>query len=265
MTNTIFVQLRDARVRFASDNKFPKRYQKILAPITAHSDDEYDEERGLFVIKTLSYRSKNAGRFFRQLDRRMIAAAKNEPGNRRRIRRLPKNAIMSKFTVAPKGLPLDFYDVAWFKSLGAAQQQMIPDRTVAFLPDAKQSLLPKDVRNPDESLNDKVFNRKYWEILAEPYGVLPRDDDSSDSDATTNANDDDDEESEGIDLEGPSPDASEDEYFEEGEAGDLYDDDSVASGESEADSEYHNQSEDRGDHDEDVSMGSIPEADAPDW
>ncbi|KAA1135875.1 hypothetical protein PGTUg99_031010 [Puccinia graminis f. sp. tritici] len=157
----------------------------------------------------------------------MLKAAEQDPSKRRRIRKLPKNPEASAYTAAPKGLPIDFYDPEWYHNLTPAQQQLIPDLTnVAFLPNANESLLPKAQRHPHESSKDKTFTRLYFEQLAEPYGLVGSTT-SEESGDEEGKGEGDDEEGEGIDLDGPSPDASEDEFFEEGDAGDLYNDDFV--------------------------------------
>ncbi|KAA1135874.1 hypothetical protein PGTUg99_030999 [Puccinia graminis f. sp. tritici] len=48
-------RLAASRLEFATLNKFPQRYIKILTPIAAHSDDEVQEGKGFFKIKTLPY------------------------------------------------------------------------------------------------------------------------------------------------------------------------------------------------------------------
>ncbi|OAV85983.1 hypothetical protein PTTG_00350, partial [Puccinia triticina 1-1 BBBD Race 1] len=225
-------RLRDAQKEFAILNKFPRRYVDILSQIGAHSDDEFDEQRNVYKIKTLGYRSKNASKFFRALDIVMKKAAQQDPSSnrKRRVRMLPRQPMPSAFSTAPKHLPIDFYSPSWYRNLVPAQKKTIPNAdVVAFLPDASQSLQPKNQRHPDEKLTDSSFTRKYWDILVEPYGLL---EDSSDDDldsaddlqegkkrATKN-----DSKDKGHDLDAESPDESSDEYFEEGDAGDLYDD-----------------------------------------
>ncbi|KNZ57825.1 hypothetical protein VP01_2063g8 [Puccinia sorghi] len=219
-------RLRDERRDFAILNKFPQRYREILEPITAHSDDEFVEGKGIYKIKTLPYRSKNANRFFRCLDSVMKDAAGQNPLAKmscRRTRRLPKKPEMSNFKLAPKGLPIDFYSPKWYHKLLPVQQQSIPNRNaLAFLPNAKESLLPKAERHPDEKLADSTFTKKYWEVLAEPYGLVGPG--SSAEEESASEDGDSDEEGEGIDLTQPSPDASEDEFLEEGDTGSLYSD-----------------------------------------
>ncbi|KAA1066525.1 hypothetical protein PGT21_032751 [Puccinia graminis f. sp. tritici] len=215
--------LRDARKEFAILNRFPQRYIDVLSQIGAHSDDEFDEKKGFSKIKTLPYRSKNASKFMRALDIVMKKAAEQDPSSSRkhRICKLPKQPVLSSYTTAPKGLPIDFYDPSWYHQLVPAQQKTIPNtQAVAFLPDASQSLGPKKQRNPDEKLKDSSFTHKYWEIMVEPYGLLGEDSSDEDSDVeeerqvqgTRNAaNDSDDDE--GHDLGATSPDESPDEFL----------------------------------------------------
>ncbi|PLW50635.1 hypothetical protein PCASD_00670 [Puccinia coronata f. sp. avenae] len=225
-------RLRDARKNFTILNTYPKRYVNIISSIGTHSDDEYDEKHKIYKIKTLGYRSKNASKFIRRLDILMLKASKQDPSSKRkrRVRKLPKIPLMSSCTLAPSNLPIDFYDPTWYQSLTPAQQQKIPDtQSIAFLPDAGQSLMPKNQRHPDEKLSDLSFTRKYWDILVEPYGLLEEEssDDSESEEETEGrgksrlANE---SEEEGHDLNNPSPDVSEDEFYDEGDAGDLYDD-----------------------------------------
>ncbi|EFP91134.1 uncharacterized protein PGTG_16879 [Puccinia graminis f. sp. tritici CRL 75-36-700-3] len=268
-------RLRNERRDFAIINKFPKRYRDILEPITAHSDDEKVEGKGFYKIKTLPYRSNNANRFFRRLDIVMKNAAEQDPiakSSRRRVQRLPKNPEMSSYKIAPKGLPIDFYHPKWYHNLVPAQQQSIPNRkALAFLPDANESLLPKGERNPDEKMADSTFTRKYWEVLAEPYGLLGGDSSDYDEAAEEEQGRNDDDEGEGIDLTQPSPDNSDDEFHVEGDAGDLYEEEDdgfvVNDGEeqdgSDDDDDDYDEAEDGG-VEEDCQMDDIPECEE-DW
>ncbi|EHS63466.1 uncharacterized protein PGTG_21597 [Puccinia graminis f. sp. tritici CRL 75-36-700-3] len=234
-------RLRNERRDFAIINKFPKQYRDILEPITAHSNDEKVEGKGFYKIKTLPYRSNNTNRFFRRLDIMMKNAAEQDPiakSSRRRVRRLPKNPEMSSYKIAPKGLPIDFYHPKWYHNLVPAQQQSIPNqKALAFLPDANESLLPKD------------------------------DDEAAEEEQGGN----DDDEGEGIDLTQPSPDNSDDEFHVEGDAGDLYEEEDdgfvVNDGEeqdgSDDDDDDYDKAEDGGVK-EDCQMDDIPECEE-DW
>ncbi|KAA1107491.1 hypothetical protein PGT21_015599 [Puccinia graminis f. sp. tritici] len=112
---------------------------------------------------------------------------------------------------------------------------------------------------------DSTFTRKYWEVLAEPYGLLDKDS-SDDNEGAEEQGGNDDEEGEGIDLTQPSPDNSDDEYHVEGDAGDLYEEEDnnfvVNDGEEEDktddEDEDYDEAEDGG-AEQDRQMGDIPE------
>lgn len=263
---------------FAILNKFPQLYWNILEPILAHSNDEFIEKKGFYQIKTLVYRSKNTNCLFRRLDEMMLKATEQDllaKKSRQRVWRLPKKTpVISKFMAAPKGLPIDFYDCKWYQNLFPSQQQSILNRTsLAFLPDARQSLLPKPQRHPDEKLADSTFTKKYWEAVVEPYGQL--DGDALDDEGSEAGQEGDKyKEGEGIDLTGPIPDASSgDKYYEEGDAGHLYendeDDDTNEEDEEETDGSDKEDEDYQVPHgaekiDEDCVMDEIPEA-KEDW
>ncbi|MBW0568923.1 hypothetical protein O181_108638 [Austropuccinia psidii MF-1] len=110
----------------------------------------------------------------------------------------------------PKGLPIDFYSVKWFKGLPNIQKErMIDLENIAFLPNPEDSL--KSQKNSNEKLSDKKFNQKYLTDATKPYNL--------ESLETENngklQNEDEDEEDDSIDLYAPSPDAS-------GREGDYY-------------------------------------------
>ncbi|KAI9603011.1 hypothetical protein H4Q26_002321 [Puccinia striiformis f. sp. tritici PST-130] len=273
-------RLRDERLDYAIVNKFPKRYRAILEPISAHSDDEKEEGNRFFTIKTLMFRSKNANQFFRRLDAVMLKASEQNPsaqGSCRRIRRLPRTPVMSTSLVAPKGLAIDYYGPKWYNELDLAQQKKIPNRSIlALLPNASKSLQPKDERHPDKKLSTRSFTKKYWEVQAEPYGLVlgdlsDSDDDDPDGEGGNHGGSE--EEGEGIDLTAPSDDSG-DEFYEEGDAGSLYDDDDKGEGfVNDEDEEEDHEDEDNEDEDDeddeewyegkpldgDCKMADIPE------
>ncbi|KNZ56972.1 hypothetical protein VP01_2275g1, partial [Puccinia sorghi] len=253
-----FVSLfKDERRDFAILNKFPKQYCDILEQIAAHSDDEEVPCKGFYKIKTLPYRSKNANRLFRCLEAVRLKAAgfpKKEP-------------VMFTFKTPPKGLPIDFYCPKWYHDLVPAQKQSIPNRNaLAFLPNAKESLLPRPERHPDKKLADSTFIRKYWEVLAKPYGLLGAK--SSSDEEEEDHEDESNKEGEVIDLTKPSPKNSDDDYYDEGEAGDLddddYDKDFVNDEEEQDDSSGSGGQSTEKDSDDDCTMAPIPEAEE-DW
>ncbi|MBW0460606.1 hypothetical protein O181_000321 [Austropuccinia psidii MF-1] len=200
-SNTNRARLRNARLDFAILQKLPKRYRKIIEDIAAHSDDKVGGKKNdVYVIRTLGYRSKKANIFFRKLDE-AIAAHESHLGivSRRRTRVLPRVPIVSKNTIPPKGLPMDFYNLKWYKTLSPIEKRMYIDRTnVAFLPDAAQSLEAK--RHPDEKCSDKQFNDKCKEDVLKLYEVSEDEEDEEGEDG-----------GESIDLEAES--SNEDEEF----------------------------------------------------
>ncbi|PLW52509.1 hypothetical protein PCANC_10573 [Puccinia coronata f. sp. avenae] len=260
----------------AENKKFSKgrerRYKDIIEPIGAHSDNELDPKRGFYKIKTLPYRSKNASKFFCALDIMMKKSAKQDASSngKRRIRKLPKQPVLSSYTTAPTKLPIDFYDPKWYQNLTPAQQQTIPNiEVVAFLPDASESLKPKHLRHPDEKLTTSSFTRKYWDILVEPYGLL-----EAESSACNNESDDEAEdlsdreksnsESEGHDLDATSPDVSEDEYHEEGDTGSLYDEDGFVTSDNNGNDNQDDDNRDDDDQDNDED-GEDEDSGDEDW
>ncbi|MBW0522689.1 hypothetical protein O181_062404 [Austropuccinia psidii MF-1] len=128
------------------------------------------------------------------------------------VRVLPKVPIASKNVNPPKGLPIDFYSLKWFKLQNTMHKRTIPDwRSVAFLPNPEESLEVKT--HPDERLSDKLLNKKFHEAAVQLYPI-PDEEHSEDN------LDGKDEES-SIDLEAPS--TNEDDCYALGEY--AYEDD----------------------------------------
>ncbi|KNZ63075.1 hypothetical protein VP01_11919g1 [Puccinia sorghi] len=170
--------------------------------------------------------------------------------------------------MAPKGLPINFYIPKWFLGLVYSQKQSIPDMTcIGFLPNAKQSLLPKPHTHPDNKLANSTFTNKYWEV-AKLYGLL--DPDSSDNEADrSKQNNQSNEEGEGIDLTQPSDGFESNDCYKEGEEGDLYNEEEdgfvvsgsgeEGSGDGEGKDENEDDDEDDKAEDGDYTMHEIPE------
>ncbi|KAA1075509.1 hypothetical protein PGTUg99_019153 [Puccinia graminis f. sp. tritici] len=214
-----------SRHAYAVANKFPERYIRILNNTLAHSDDEFSPEHNIYIIKTLRYRSNNANIFFRRLDVEMLKADQlSGKQGRKRVRKLPKAPMASTFTKPPIGLPLDFYHCGWIKSLKETDQRLIPDsESVAFLPDAKLSLLP--TRVPDEKLGDQAFCAKFRDLLVEPYGLNflnGNKSDSSDDDSADGDNDDIEVDEDDTDQNEEEAEAEESLFLDEGDYGELY-------------------------------------------
>ncbi|POV95291.1 hypothetical protein PSTT_16327 [Puccinia striiformis] len=164
------------RQTFASSKGFPRRYQDILKETNAHSDDEWDPEAKCWTIKTLGYRSTAGNIFLRRLDEVMqnSKAAGVSTASRKRIRRLPKEPVLSSFTKAPKSLALDFYSRRWLQKLQITEQLSHPDITkVAFLPDPIRSLWPTNnpAHDPLETMKDNQFSKKFLPDILERYNL----------------------------------------------------------------------------------------------
>lgn len=229
--NCIVFQLCQARIQFlTSQPNMPKRYIKLLAKPSAHSDDEArPNKKNSYTIKTLKFRSANMNKFVRRLDVGMeIADSITGKYSQRHSRLLPKTPVFSEFVSPPTQLPIDFYNPAWFNAFPPAQKEKIANsKTVALLPDASESFL--STPHPSESLSGKKFNDKYYARLIKPYQLVQASQ-SDDEDLERTGNVDVREEiiddaEDGIDLTAASDgeDADDDEYYAEGEFGDLYD------------------------------------------
>ncbi|MBW0534012.1 hypothetical protein O181_073727 [Austropuccinia psidii MF-1] len=228
-TNKSRERLRNARRDFAILQKFPNRYRQVIEDIRAHSDDECHPTKDVYIIKKLTYRSKKANIFFRKLDEAMLQYHKNMGMvSRFRTRVLPKEPVASSFTAPPIQLPIDFYNIKWFKHLSQLEKKKIVNMSsVAFLPDPEDSLKAK--RHPDEKCSDRAFNKKYYDEVVGPY-ELQEDEESVDEEEDRNRSDDG-----SINLEAPSEgeeseaddglyapgeyNYEDDEFSEEGESG----------------------------------------------
>ncbi|MBW0505481.1 hypothetical protein O181_045196 [Austropuccinia psidii MF-1] len=132
----------------------------------------------------------------------MVQAERNE-GNItcKQTHFLPKIPIESTIVKPPKGLPVDFYSIKWFKKLEHSQKEAMADcNNVAFLLTPQKFLKPKC--HPDEKISDKNVSKKYRDIVVEPYELQEFGSDESAKEESKGK---------GIDLEGPSPDCSEEE------------------------------------------------------
>ncbi|MBW0464803.1 hypothetical protein O181_004518 [Austropuccinia psidii MF-1] len=95
-----------------------------------------------------------------------------------------------------KACPLIFYNIKWFKTLDHVQKQQMADSyCVAFFLTPEDCLKPK--RHPDEKISDKLFSKKYCDIVVEPYELQEFEEEESGEDS--------------IDLGAASPDHSESE------------------------------------------------------
>ncbi|MBW0537159.1 hypothetical protein O181_076874 [Austropuccinia psidii MF-1] len=158
--------------------------------------------------------------------------------NALRIIKLPKVPQETNFPKAPIGLPLDFYNKKWLRSLPVSQQRIVVDKnSVAFLPDPSRSLLPPQNKDHDcwEKWSDRRFSKEFAETTLKSYGL---DEEEGDSEGD-NVDEQDEEDVEGgvIDLAVPSDGDKDLEYVKDGEWSRLYDEDYVQSSEGQSETE----------------------------
>ncbi|MBW0568483.1 hypothetical protein O181_108198 [Austropuccinia psidii MF-1] len=143
-----------------------------------------------------------------------------------RIRKLPKVPQETNFPKAPIGLPLDFYNKKWLRSLPVSQQRIVVDKnSVAFLPDPSKSLLPPQNKDHDcwEKWSDRRFSKEFAEKTLKSYGLDEEEVDSEGDDV--DEQDEEDVEGGVIDLEAPIDGDKDSEYVKDGEWSCLYDED----------------------------------------
>ncbi|MBW0548748.1 hypothetical protein O181_088463 [Austropuccinia psidii MF-1] len=114
---------------------------------------------------------------------------------------LPKVPVESSIVRPPKGLPIYFYNIKWFKTLDHAQKQEMADSNcVAFFLTPEDCLKPK--RHPNEKTSGKLFAKKYCDIVVETCELQEFEEEESGEDV---------DDRDSIDLEAASPDCSESE------------------------------------------------------
>ncbi|MBW0583621.1 hypothetical protein O181_123336 [Austropuccinia psidii MF-1] len=80
-----------------------------------------------------------------------------------------KNPPTTDFPKAPKGLPIDFYNMCWFNEKMLSQRRDLADvGTIAFLRDATKSL---EFEDKDEKMGDKSFTDKNWDEATKEYNL----------------------------------------------------------------------------------------------
>lgn len=201
----------------------------------AHSDDEFDEDNKLYVIKTLAHCSNNANKWMRRFEAWMERSNKKAGWiAQQRMRKLPKVPQPSRFNAPPVQLPIDFYNHWWYNGLTAVQKEkFVKHDQVALLPDASESFIPSPNTHPDEKISGIKFNKKYYDRLTKPYQINTPgkevDEDEGGPKARGDTGNHDEEMDDSIDLEGSSEGSDEEDkaanslFFEDGDFGELYD------------------------------------------
>lgn len=241
----------------------------------AHSDNEYDKDNKLYVIKTLPYRGKNTGKWIRRLEAWMNRGS-NTSGKaaQGRLRKLPRAPQPSRFKAPPVQLPLDYYCHQWYNGLSAVEKEKYVKHTqVALLPDASQSFIPPPNTHPDEKLSGVKFNKKYYDQIKARYHIhTPKIDDDADSEGPVARGDQinhAEEMEDSIDLEAASEGSDEEDkaanslFFEEGEFGDVYSSDEEEDGDWVADKADESEgSESSSSEDEHMAAGNSERAES---
>ncbi|MBW0505835.1 hypothetical protein O181_045550 [Austropuccinia psidii MF-1] len=117
--------------------------------VNAHSNDEYNSQLGIYIIKTLPYRSNSATPFFQRLDSKIneVDAMMGCKANQQVCRR-PKEPIFPDFEKNPKNTPIDFYKPKWFNERTHSEKLIAAELSgVAFVP--------------------------YWEPISKDYEINP--------------------------------------------------------------------------------------------
>ncbi|MBW0541894.1 hypothetical protein O181_081609 [Austropuccinia psidii MF-1] len=172
------MRLRNEQYKFATSQDFPKRYTRILKPIQAHSDEEFMEDKNVYISNNLPFQSESANQFMRKLDSIIQKPYSEEGQHDWHSHRIHiQNAPTTSFPKALKGFPIDFYEFHWLNGKLPSQQGILADvGTIAFLTDASKSL---DFTDEDEKMGDKRFTNKNWDEATKKYNldflVLPND------------------------------------------------------------------------------------------
>ncbi|MBW0555638.1 hypothetical protein O181_095353 [Austropuccinia psidii MF-1] len=106
--------------------------------------------------------------------------AKEDKTNCSCLRVLPKVPVVSQNSDPPKQLPIDLYNVKWFKAQTEMHRRTIPDcNSVAVLENPEEYL--EGQVHPYEKLSDKGLNKKFREAILKEY-PLPAQNDHSEED-----------------------------------------------------------------------------------
>ncbi|MBW0484217.1 hypothetical protein O181_023932 [Austropuccinia psidii MF-1] len=163
-------KLCDIHYKFGVANNFPKRYLKILSNPDAHSDDEYIS-KNTYKINKLEFRSENANKFMQRVDEEIEKVERMEKKQSKRRNQIKVDSpSTSRYSQPPKGLPIDFYDPAWFNTRPYGKKTVLAHEfNVAFLPDASQCI--HGIQHQEERLSNRSFTEKYLEQCTFSYSL----------------------------------------------------------------------------------------------
>jgi len=162
-------QLAAARLKFLVENGYPQRYRDLIDP-KATSDDEYDANRKVYLIKRRTERSSEVEKFYWILDRKREEAVRQDKSRRwcERVRKVPVDQQDSVFSALPEGMPIDYYDPEFFNQLQPRTRNRIAIRKISLLPLVTESL----TWNSEERLSDRAFTKKYGAPVLSQYEMV---------------------------------------------------------------------------------------------
>ncbi|MBW0472341.1 hypothetical protein O181_012056 [Austropuccinia psidii MF-1] len=165
-----------------------KSLLNILANPDAHSEDEYNPIKYIYIIKQMECWSDNVNVFLCRVDEGILKAEEaSGKCSQRHEHNLPEPGEASIRKTVPNKLPIDFYNPDWFNNYKAGQKRQFSDvHQVALFPDASKCLFVK--QHPDERLSNKQFTQKYRDQILEPYNIshVIENDEELDVDSNTN-------------------------------------------------------------------------------
>ncbi len=127
------LQLAAARLKFLIENGYPQRYRDLVDP-KATSDDEHDADKKVYLIKHRTERSPEAEKFYRILDWKREEVARQDKSRRwrERVCVVPVDQQDSAFSALPEGMPIDYYDPAFFNQLQPRTRNRIAMRKISW-------------------------------------------------------------------------------------------------------------------------------------
>ncbi len=127
------LQLAAARLKFLIENGYPQCYRDLVDP-KATSDDEHDADKKVYLIKHRTERSPEAEKFYRILDRKREEVAWQDKSQRwrERVCVVPVDQQDSAFSALPEGMPIDYYDPAFFNQLQPRTRNRIAMRKISW-------------------------------------------------------------------------------------------------------------------------------------
>jgi hypothetical protein len=171
------VQLQTQRLKTANDHDLPDHYKLILRDVKAHSDDEWDPAKQVFVIKQKVSRSASATALVRWLDD-LRADSLALPSGRNLLRKRvePEVPVLSNLRSLPRCVPLDYYDPNFYNRLPRRVKHMCSNVNMGAFPLDIQDI-PADPQAESEAMSDAALYDQYAGQILQGY-TLPGDEDA---------------------------------------------------------------------------------------